>query len=56
VLGRFLQKDPLPGTLGVPMTVVRSYAYVGNKPTNISDPSGQSTLGIVIGMVLIAAV
>ncbi len=39
--GRFLQRDPHPGMLRHPGTVVNSYAYVLNNPLNLTDPSGK---------------
>jgi len=39
-IGRFLQKDPHPGVLENPTTVVNGNAYVGNNPTNITDSTG----------------
>jgi len=46
-IGRFLQKDPEPGKLGLPISMVNSYAYVANNPLNLMDPSGRSILGFV---------
>ncbi len=37
--GRFLQQDTWPGTLDTPWTQNR-YAYVGNNPINLWDPTG----------------
>lgn len=40
-IGKFLSTDPKPGALNIPATVVNSYAYVGNNPANVLDPTGQ---------------
>ncbi len=40
--GRFLQKDPEPGKLDAPGSVVNSYAYVLNSPINLTDPNGRA--------------
>lgn len=56
ILGRFLQKDPHPGSLSVPITVVNGYAYAGNNPFNFADPSGKSFLGdLFLGLIISAA-
>ena len=64
-VGRFLQKDPHPGELDDPSTVVNSYAYCGNNPLNYVDPSGElfflipifaAFLGSVIGTAVAGAV
>jgi RHS repeat-associated protein len=44
-IGRFIQRDPDPGSLGAPMSVVNGYVYAANNPVNITDPSGESWLG-----------
>ncbi len=41
-IGRFLTRDPLPGTALAPQTLNR-YAYVENNPVNRVDPSGMLT-------------
>ncbi|MBU3978757.1 RHS repeat-associated core domain-containing protein [Patescibacteria group bacterium] len=38
--GRFISRDPVKGTLVNPQTQ-NPYAYAGNNPVNISDPSGK---------------
>jgi RHS repeat-associated protein len=43
-LGRFLQMDPLGYADGMNL-----YAYVGNNPANLADPSGQLTLAQCVG-------
>jgi RHS repeat-associated protein len=54
--GRFLQKDPSPGKLTIPVSVVNSYAYVGNNPANMTDPSGASFLSGLIDDLIIGLV
>lgn len=44
-IGRFLQKDPHPGSFTNPITVVNSYIYVGNSPNVLRDPSGKGWFG-----------
>ena len=39
--GRFLQKDPEPGKIGFPSTVINSYVYTANNSVNSIDPSGK---------------
>lgn len=39
--GRFLQKDPDPGKLRSPATVINRYIYVQNNPAAYIDPSGR---------------
>ena len=38
-IGRFTQRDPVPSPVGTP--ALSSYAYAGNQPTVLSDPSGR---------------
>jgi len=40
-VGRFLQKDPKPGKLSTPLSVINSFNYAANNPVNVLDPSGQ---------------
>ncbi|MEK6578048.1 MAG: hypothetical protein AABZ55_02365, partial [Bdellovibrionota bacterium] len=49
------QKDPEPGRLSLPVTVVNSYAYAGNSPLKLTDPSGRSFLGDFFFAVLVTA-
>jgi RHS repeat-associated protein len=42
-LGRFLQRDPIPGVLAVPLSLNR-YAYVQNNPVSHTDPTGLKPL------------
>ena len=56
--GRFLQKDPEPGKLILPVTTINSYAYVANNPLSITDPTGKGFLGklaVVVGSGIAAA-
>jgi len=46
--GRFLSKDPFPGTLANPASQ-HYYGYAQNNPVNWTDPSGLETWGIGIG-------
>ena len=59
----FLQKDPDPGKLRLPATVVNAYTYVVNNPINLADPMGLSIwsslvsgLAWVAGAVVVAVV
>jgi RHS repeat-associated protein len=38
--GRFLQKDPHPGSVGLPTTILNPYTYANNNPSNLVDPNG----------------
>ena len=39
-LGRFMTRDPFAGLVQMPQTL-HPYAYVGNNPVNLTDPSGE---------------
>jgi len=39
--GRFLQKDPSPGKMETPITLINSYEYSGNMPFSRTDPTGR---------------
>jgi RHS repeat-associated protein len=54
--GRFLQKDPSPGKLGVPVSVVNSYVYASNNPLNLVDPTGKSIFGDILGAIVLVAI
>jgi len=45
-----LQRDPDPGKLNIPATVVNSYAYVRNNPPNLVDPTGKSFWDVALGI------
>jgi len=45
-LGRFVSKDPVLGSLGIPQTLNR-YAYVVNNPLKYTDPTGEFAPTIV---------
>lgn len=40
LIGRFISKDPIKGTLTLPQSQ-NPYAYALNNPVNLSDPSGE---------------
>jgi len=40
-IGRFLQKDPEPGRLLLPLAVINAYIYVSNNSQNLTDPKGE---------------
>lgn len=40
-IGRFLQQDPNPGILSLPITAVNKYVYASNSPTVFRDPTGR---------------
>lgn len=52
--GRFLQKDPSPGSLMSPITFTSSYIYANNSPTFLRDPNGRWAwfVPIIIGAVV----
>lgn len=45
--GRFMQEDPQPGGLELPISVVNRYIYAHNNSTNLTDPEGESPLLIL---------
>ena len=51
-IGRFLQKDPAPGKIQNPRTLVNCYVYCTNNPWNYADPSGQ---GLFSGLISLLA-
>jgi RHS repeat-associated protein len=61
-VGRFMQKDPHPGLLELPSSVVNSYIYALNNPLNRVDPSGgfswleRVIIGVVAAVVAVVAV
>ncbi|MBO9668531.1 MAG: RHS repeat-associated core domain-containing protein, partial [Bdellovibrio sp.] len=62
-LGRFMQKDPEPGRITTPITVVNSYIYCGNNPNIHTDPSGKGWLrfgaavlaGVITALIIVAS-
>lgn len=46
--GRFITRDPFTGYLNQPSTL-NPYAYVTNDPINLTDPSGENPLLLVVG-------
>jgi RHS repeat-associated protein len=46
-IGRFLQKDPHPGILADPLSIINSYIYTQNNPSMYTDPSGKFIWAIV---------
>lgn len=49
-IGRFLQKDPHPGKLGDPLSVINRYAYANNSPTMYTDPNGRLAFLAIIAI------
>jgi RHS repeat-associated protein len=49
--GRWTQRDPIAGDIGIPGTVNR-YAYVGCDPVNDTDPSGRLSRGTRCGLLV----
>lgn len=52
--GRFLQQDPDPGRLQIPITVFNQYAYVGNAPSFRNDPTGKFWQYVILAVVALA--
>jgi len=48
--GRFMQKDPIPGDIRVPQTVINQFIYAGNNPVMFTDPSG-AFIAALIGLI-----
>ena len=46
--GRFLQKDPDPGKLNFPQSLVNNYSYAHNLPIMKTDPSGAVPLASIL--------
>ena len=40
-IGRFIQEDPHPGVLNIPLTLTSKYIYTVNNPVNLTDPKGE---------------
>jgi RHS repeat-associated protein len=55
-LGRILTRDSFPGLMGMPQTL-NPYAYAGNNPVNLTDPSGHiwPVLVPIIGVSVVLA-
>jgi RHS repeat-associated protein len=53
--GRFLQRDPMPGSPTHPQTL-NPYAYAGNDPTTLADPSGQCPVCIAVAALEVVGV
>lgn len=51
-IGRFLQVDPVPGILNVPLTVISSFVYGLNNPILNTDPSGKILPALAIAFVV----
>jgi RHS repeat-associated protein len=49
-IGRFLQPDPVPGYLVIPLSL-NLYPYTWNNPINYRDPDGR-LVGVIIGIVI----
>tara|TARA_B110001454_G_scaffold28073_1_gene27451 strand:- start:45847 stop:53748 length:7902 start_codon:yes stop_codon:yes gene_type:complete len=50
-LGRFLQKDPDPGKINMPNSLINKYSYAGNSPSHLVDPSGKFWFFVVFALV-----
>ena len=53
--GRFLQKDPEPGKLDYPGSVVNSHIYVLNNPASWTDPHGKLIWFLAIPLIMTIA-
>ena len=53
-IGRWTQQDPIGGSIAAPTTINR-YAYVGNEPVDLVDPTGTGTAGCLPGAFSIGA-
>lgn len=51
-IGRFLQKDPEPGSLKEPLTLTNPFVYVMNNPLNLVDPTGRLVWFLLIPLVM----
>lgn len=54
IIGRFLSRDPLVGSLGFQQSLNR-YSYVQNSPTNQTDPTGLFAPAIAVPVAYVAA-
>lgn len=51
--GRFMQEDPYPGELNLPISVINKYIYVQNNSANLTDPEGENPILILIAFTLV---
>ncbi len=52
-IGRFIQEDPHPGLIALPLTLISKYIYTVNNPTTKVDPNGE--IGFTLGVILLGA-
>jgi RHS repeat-associated protein len=50
-IGRFLQEDPDPGKLNIPITTTNKFVYTGNRPNQRTDAFGQSWVSDFVGYI-----
>ena len=54
-IGRFLQRDPEPGSISLPISLINKYVYAANNPVIHTDPSGRSFLKDLAGVFFVFA-
>ena len=55
-IGRFIQEDPHPGKLLVPLSSINKYAYSGNNPIRFIDPDGREFFTAVLIFTLVQSI
>ncbi len=55
-IGRFIQEDPHPGKLLVPLSSINKYVYSGNNPIRFIDPDGRELFTAVLIFTLVQSI